>query len=106
MEYNVLHDRVAVNQRPAGVIFVITPMQVRMARAALGWGVRDLGKRAGISANTVSRFENGFGAMVDTLVRIQETLETAGVVFISADQQGGPGVRLRDVPQSKVKRKR
>ena len=85
---------------------MITPSQVRMARAALGWGVRDLGKRAGIAANTVSRFENGFGAMVETLVRIQETLETAGIVFISADQQGGPGVRLRDVPPSKGKRKR
>jgi len=77
-----------------------------MARAALGWGVRDLGKRAGISANTVSRFENGFGAMVETLVRIQETLESAGIVFIPADHQGGPGVRLRDVPPSKRKRRR
>jgi transcriptional regulator with XRE-family HTH domain len=85
---------------------VITPAQVRMARAALGWGVRDLGTRAGIAANTVSRFENGFGAMVETVVRIQETLETAGIVFISADQQGGPGVRLRDVPPSKSKRRR
>jgi transcriptional regulator with XRE-family HTH domain len=77
-----------------------------MARAALGWGVRDLAKRAGVAANTVSRFENDFGAMVETLVRIQEALEVAGIVFISADQQGGPGVRLRDVPQNTVKRKR
>ena len=44
--------------------------------------------------------------MVETLTRIQETLETAGIVFISADQQGGPGVRLRDVPPSKSKRRR
>ena len=33
---------------------MISPMQVRMARAALGWGVRELGMKAGISANTVS----------------------------------------------------
>jgi len=85
---------------------VITPVQVRMARAALGWGVRDLAKHAGLSANTVSRFENDFGAMVETLARIQETLETAGIAFIPADQQRGPGVRLRDVPPSKGKRKR
>jgi transcriptional regulator with XRE-family HTH domain len=77
-----------------------------MARAALGWGVRDLGTRAGISANTVSRFENGFGAMVETLIRIQETLENAGILFISADQEGGPGVRLREVPARKRKRRR
>ena len=85
---------------------MITPTQVRMARAALGWGVRDLAKHAGLSANTVSRFENGFGTMVETLARIQETLEIAGVAFISADQQGGPGIRLREVPPSKGKRRR
>jgi transcriptional regulator with XRE-family HTH domain len=77
-----------------------------MARAALGWGVRELAERAGIAANTVSRFENGFGAMVETVVRIQETLEKAGIIFISADQQAGPGVRLRDLPSRKEKRRR
>jgi transcriptional regulator with XRE-family HTH domain len=77
-----------------------------MARAALGWGVRDLGARAGVSPNTVSRFENGFGALVETLVQIQETLEQAGIVFISPDERGGPGVRLRDLPTKKKKRKR
>ena len=81
---------------------MISPMQVRMARAALGWGVRELGIKAGISANTVSRFENGGGAMVETLIQIQAALENAGIVFVSADQQGGPGVRLRGAPQSKV----
>jgi transcriptional regulator with XRE-family HTH domain len=85
---------------------MISPMQVRMARAALGWGVRELGKKAGISANTVSRFENGGGAMVETLIQIQSALERAGIVFLAADQQGGPGVRLRDVPPSKSRRKR
>ena len=37
-------------------------------------------------------------AMVETLIQIQTALEKAGVVFISADEHGGPGVRLRDVP--------
>ena len=52
-----------------------------MARAALGWGVRDLGKRAGISPNTVSRFENGMGTNVATLKQIQSTLKEAGMIF-------------------------
>ena len=73
-----------------------------MARAALGWGVRELAKRAGIAANTVNRFENGSGAMVDTLERMQAALESAGVVFIPADQTGGPGVRLREAPPRKA----
>jgi transcriptional regulator with XRE-family HTH domain len=85
---------------------MITPSQIRMARAALRWSVRELAKRAGVAANTVSRFENGSGAMVDTLGRMQDALERAGIVFISADQAGGPGVRLREAPASKAKRKR
>jgi transcriptional regulator with XRE-family HTH domain len=80
---------------------MISPIQVRMARAALGWGVRELGMKAGLAANTVSRFENGGGAMVETLRQIQAALERAGIIFVSADQQGGPGVRLRDVPAVK-----
>jgi transcriptional regulator with XRE-family HTH domain len=77
-----------------------------MARAALGWGVRELGMKAGISANTVSRFETGGSAMVETLIQIQTALEKAGIIFIPADEHGGPGVRLRDVsPRSKGKRR-
>jgi transcriptional regulator with XRE-family HTH domain len=75
---------------------MITRVQIRMARAALGWGVRDLADRAGLSPNTVSRFENGADARVDTLSQMQEVLERAGIVFVPADEQGGPGVRLKE----------
>ena len=34
-------------------------IQLRMARAAAGWGVRELAKKAGVTANTVTRIENG-----------------------------------------------
>jgi transcriptional regulator with XRE-family HTH domain len=85
---------------------MITPVQIRMARAALGWGVRELGQRAGVATNTVSRFENGFGATIETLIRIQRALENAGVIFIAADQAGGPGVRLRESPPDQPRRKR
>ena len=77
---------------------MVTRSQVRMARAALGWGVRDLGKRAGIAANTVSRFENGMGTNLTTLRQIQTALEKAGVIFIPADSVAGPGIRLRKAP--------
>jgi transcriptional regulator with XRE-family HTH domain len=74
---------------------MITRSQVRMARAALGWGVRELGKRAGVAANTVSRFENGMGTTVATLTQIELVLEKEGIIFLPADDSGGPGVRLR-----------
>ncbi len=69
-----------------------------MARAALGWGVRDLAEKAGTTANTVSRFENGADALGGTLSKIEATLTAAGIVFIPAGSyqgDGGPGVRLR-----------
>lgn len=74
---------------------MITRIQMRMARAALGWGVRELAQAAGVSPNTVSRYENGAGARADTLVHLQEVLERAGVVFVPADDAAGPGVRVK-----------
>ena len=46
---------------------MITRLQVRMARTALGWGVRDLARKAGVSPTTVTRFENGAHTRVDTV---------------------------------------
>lgn len=59
-------------------------------------GLRELAKAAGVAPSTITRFENGNGGMhTGTLERIQQTLENAGIVFISADSTGGPGIRLR-----------
>jgi transcriptional regulator with XRE-family HTH domain len=75
---------------------MISRLQVRLARTVLGWGVRDLARKAGVSPTTVTRFENGADARVDTLGQIQEVLERAGIIFVAADETGGPGVRLRE----------
>jgi transcriptional regulator with XRE-family HTH domain len=73
-------------------IKMITGDQIRMARAALRLGVRELGDLAGVAPLTVSRLENGRGAYVSTLTKIQRALEKAGVVFIDGDE---PGIRLK-----------
>ena len=75
---------------------MITRLQVRMARTALGWGVRDLARKAGVSPTTVTRFENGAHTRVDTVGQLQDVLERAGIIFVPADEAGGPGVRLRE----------
>ncbi len=74
---------------------MITRIQIKMARAALEWGVRELGGRAGVAANTISRYENGGDAMGETLRKLEAALEDAGIVFID-ENGGGAGVRLRD----------
>lgn len=71
-------------------------VQIRMARAALGWGVRELAEKAGITANTVTRIENGADAKQSTMEAIQRTLEAAGLDFIP-ENGGGAGVRLRKI---------
>ncbi len=74
---------------------MLTGTQVRMARAAVGWGVRELAEKAKINPNTVSRIENSGDALASTLDRIQAALEDAGVIFIDRNEDGGPGVRLK-----------
>ena len=70
---------------------MITRKQVRAARAAVGWNIRQLGERAGVSFNTVSRFENGRGDMLSaTLDKVQRTLEGEGVEFLNSTR---PGIR-------------
>ena len=69
-------------------------VQLKMARAAVGWGVRELAEKAGVTANTVTRIENGADAKQSTMDAMQKALETAGIQFI-AENGGGAGVRLR-----------
>ncbi|QCL92890.1 helix-turn-helix transcriptional regulator [Agrobacterium tumefaciens] len=49
--------------------------QLKMARVGLGWGVRDLAEKAGITANTVTRIENGSDAKTSTIHLLQTALE-------------------------------
>jgi transcriptional regulator with XRE-family HTH domain len=68
--------------------------QCRMARAALGLGVRDLASRAKVSPDTVARLERGEELKDRTVETIRSVLEAAGVIFV--DENGeGPGVRLK-----------
>lgn len=69
-------------------------VQCKMARAALGIGVRDLAKISGVSTDTISRLEAGEELKPRTLAAIRAALEAAGVEFI-AENGGGPGVRLK-----------
>lgn len=69
-------------------------VQCRMARVAVGWGVRELAKAAGVSVDTVSRLEKGETLLPRTVEAIQRALEAGGVEFI-AENGGGAGVRLK-----------
>ena len=79
----------------------VTSAQVRMARAALNWSVRDLAEAAQIHRNTVTNIETGrYAGDAATLAAIVGALKRAGVEFIG-ENGGGPGVRLRRRHQKK-----
>jgi transcriptional regulator with XRE-family HTH domain len=60
---------------------MITKHQIRMARIALGWGVRDLAQRADLATGTVSRIEAGHQAMSGNLRKIEQAFSEAGIDF-------------------------
>ena len=73
----------------------VTGAQVRMARAALNWTVRDLAEATGLHRNTINNIEVGrYAGDPMTLEVMEKVLHQAGVEFID-ENGGGPGVRLK-----------
>jgi len=77
---------------------MLTPAQLRAARALLGWSQDDLAEKCGgiRHLSTVKRFESGKSdPKQSTLLAWRKALSKAGVVFIDPDDTHGPGVMLR-----------
>lgn len=80
---------------------VISAGQMRAARALLGIDQRQLAELAGLSVPTIQRMEASDGTVrsnVESLVKVVEALERAGVELIAegaVSQSGGRGVRLK-----------
>ena len=71
---------------------MITPEQIKAARALLKWKQSTLAEESGISLPSINNVERGIGSpRVDTMRAIQSALEEGGVQFIS-----GLGVCLRE----------
>ncbi|ACA15176.1 transcriptional regulator, XRE family [Methylobacterium sp. 4-46] len=79
---------------------MITAAQMRAARALLGIDQRQLAELAGVSLPTIQRMEASEGnvrGVVDTLTKVVEALNQAGVELIgdnAVSREGGRGVRL------------
>lgn len=78
---------------------MIYPLQIRAARALLDMSQLELAERASVGIATIKRIEAAGVTLVGnarTVARIQAALEVAGVEFIDATGDRGPGVRLRE----------
>jgi predicted transcriptional regulator len=70
---------------------MVTPREVRAARALLGWTRQQLADRAVVSLNSVIRFEQGaVDPRASTVNAIRRAIENAGITFLSAwgDEEG------------------
>ena len=78
---------------------MITAAQMRAARAMLGIDQRQLAELAGVSLPTIQRMEASDGVVrgvVDTLTKVVEALDRAGIELIgdnTISREGGRGVR-------------
>ena len=81
---------------------MMTAAQLRAARALLGIDQKTLADMAGVSLPTIQRMEASDGnvrGIVDTLTKVIEALNAAGVDLIGDNARsdgGGRGVRLRE----------
>ena len=76
---------------------MIISEQLRAARSLVGWSQSALAKASGLALSTIKRMEGDRGPLrssAENVLKVQQALEDAGVIFIDADEEG-PGVRLR-----------
>ncbi|AIB11883.1 hypothetical protein ABAZ39_07695 [Azospirillum argentinense] len=71
------------------------PIQCKLARTALGWGVRDVASATGMSPNTIVRFERGERMRDRTVAELRTLFESNGLEFIDEADGKGPGLRFR-----------
>ena len=82
---------------------MITAAQMRAARALIGIDQRELAELAGVSLPTIQRMEASEGTVrgvIDTLMKVVEALDRAGVELIgdnTVSNVGGRGVRLKPI---------
>lgn len=72
----------------------MSPVQIRMARAALELSAEQLASKAAIGVEAVERLEQGNGSP-DAEAKLRATLEGAGVEFLAQD-----GVKFHPVDLS------
>jgi predicted transcriptional regulator len=74
---------------------MVTPREVRAARAFLGWTRQQLADRAVVALNTVIRLEQGIvDSRSSTLESIRRALEAAGIEYLSLREES-EGIRIR-----------
>ncbi|WP_395820819.1 helix-turn-helix transcriptional regulator [Devosia sp.] len=65
-------------------------LQIRAARALLGWSQSTLATKANVARPTIALAERGKSVPWDeTLIRLKQAFEAAGITFVNDGQQVG-----------------
>jgi transcriptional regulator with XRE-family HTH domain len=75
---------------------MLSGVQIRMARNALRWSVKELADHSDVSTSTITRAETVDGVPKTTranLLALKDTLEAAGIEFIGTPDDA-PGIRI------------
>ena len=75
---------------------MITGIQIRAARALLGWSAQETGNKCGLTRETIQRLEGHKDippSRTQSLLDLRKAFEAEGVEFIGSPGDG-PGVRL------------
>jgi transcriptional regulator with XRE-family HTH domain len=98
MIYSVIRMSISIRN----VIIRMNSVQCRMARTALQITTIELATLSKVAPSTVARLEAGERLQPRTVEAIRSALEKAGVEFLAEDD-GGPGVRLKKSRSKRAK---
>jgi DNA-binding XRE family transcriptional regulator len=80
---------------------MISNLQIRAARALLGWSQARLAEEAGVSVITIKRMEaqaDAFHARFDIVMKVKAAVERGGVVFLGEGFSHGVQLRTPERP--------
>jgi hypothetical protein len=78
-----------------GPLMIPSPGQCRGARGLLDWTQPELAIRAGLGVHTIGEYERGRPTYADTVYRLRDTFEAAGISFSEHGVIGPPGEAVR-----------
>jgi transcriptional regulator with XRE-family HTH domain len=74
----------------------MTPLQLKLARTALGISIRELAHIADVAPSTIVRLETSGGSTQRrTIDHLREILEKRGVLFVEAEPGSSATIRLK-----------
>ncbi|MCU7805926.1 MAG: hypothetical protein KZQ96_22330 [Candidatus Thiodiazotropha sp. (ex Lucinoma borealis)] len=72
-----------------------TVNQLKAARGAMSWGLRQTAKAGKTTTQSLCKFENGATVHRSVLEPVRDALECEGIVFTEGTENNAPGIAFR-----------